>query len=61
MEVVKPEKRYSVEMQNLFIESIFLTHWKDPVYSKAIHEIDHIIKLIKKEPAFAAAPSGAEK
>ncbi|MFC2147060.1 DUF6090 family protein [Bacteroidota bacterium] len=46
---VKPERLYEVEMQNIFVESIYLTSAKDSVYSKAIREIDTIIKLINTE------------
>ena len=46
---VKPEKLYEVEMQNFFVESIYLTSAKDTVYSKALREIDTIIKLINTE------------
>lgn len=46
---VKPEKLYEVEMQNIFVESIYLTSAKDSVYSKALREIDTIIKLINTE------------
>ena len=38
-----------VEMQNFFVESIYLTSAKDTVYSKALREIDTIIKLINTE------------
>ncbi|MGB5386008.1 MAG: hypothetical protein WBN20_04415, partial [Eudoraea sp.] len=46
---VKPERLYEVEMQNIFVESIYLTSAKDTVYSKALREIDTIIKLINTE------------
>lgn len=46
---VKPEKLYEVEMQNFFVESIYLTSAKDTIYSKAIQEIDVIIELINTE------------
>jgi hypothetical protein len=46
---VKPERLYEVEMQNIFVESIYLTSAKDSVYSKAIREIDTIINLINTE------------
>ncbi|MEP0132800.1 MAG: DUF6090 family protein [Eudoraea sp.] len=46
---VKPEKLYEVEMQNFFVESIYLTSAKDTVYSKALREIDAIIELINTE------------
>jgi hypothetical protein len=46
---VQPEKLYGVEMQNIFVESIYLTSAKDSIYSKALHEIDTIIALIDTE------------
>jgi len=46
---VQPEKLYEVEMQNIFVESIYLTSAKDSVYSKALREIDTIIELIDTE------------
>jgi len=49
LEIVKPEKLYSVEIQNFLIESIFLTKAKDSVYKKAQVEIDQIIDRINTE------------
>ncbi len=46
---VQPEKLYEVEMQNIFVESIYLTSAKDSIYSKALREIDTIIALIDTE------------
>jgi len=48
-EAVKPKKLYAVELQNIFVESIYLTAGKDSVYSKALREIDTIIQLIDTE------------
>lgn len=45
----KPEKLYSVELQNIFIESIFLTKGKETVYDQALKEIDSLVVLIDKE------------
>ena len=39
LKVVKPEKLFSVELQNIFIESIFLTKGKATVYDSALNEI----------------------
>ena len=33
---VKPEKLYKVELQNFFVESIYLTKVKDSIYSQAL-------------------------
>jgi hypothetical protein len=49
LEVIKPDKLYAVEMQNLFFESIYLTKGKDSIYRKAIKEINDIIALIDTE------------
>ena len=49
LEIVKPEKLFSVELQNILIESIYLTKGKDAVYNKALNEINMIIELIEKE------------
>jgi hypothetical protein len=49
LHVVKPEKLYSVEIQNIFIESIFLTNGKETVYNLAINAITELIELINKE------------
>ena len=49
LEIVKPDKLYSVEIQNIFIESIFLTKGKTGAYSKALTEIDVIRTLIDNE------------
>ena len=46
---VQPKKLYEVEMQNYFIETIYLTIRKDSVYTKALREIDSIIKMIDNE------------
>lgn len=43
------QKLYEVEMQNYFIENIYLTIRKDSVYTKAIREIDTIINMIDNE------------
>lgn len=49
LQVMKPEKLYSVEMQNIIIESIFLTKGKEKVYNQAMGEIEEIIGLIDGE------------
>ena len=46
---IKPEKLYEVELQNFFVESIYLTKAKDSIYTKALREIDTIISLIDTE------------
>lgn len=49
--VVKPEKLYSVEIQNIFIECIYLTKGKDYVYKQALSETNEIIAIINNELA----------
>jgi len=49
LETVKPEKLYSVEIQNFLFESIYLTKFKDSIYGQAIDEIRTIIDLITEE------------
>ena len=46
---VKPEKLYSVEIQNIFIECIFLSKGKEAIYDQAIGEIEEIVNLIDEE------------
>ena len=49
LKVVKPKIIYSVEIQNIFIECIFLTRSKEAVYNKALDEINYIVELIDKD------------
>ncbi|WP_430974595.1 DUF6090 family protein [Sunxiuqinia rutila] len=49
LEIVKPEKLYSVEIRNFLIESLFLTQAKDSVYKKAQLEINQLIDQINSE------------
>lgn len=46
---VKPEKLYTVEMQNQFVTGMYLMATKDTVYTKAIKEIDALISLLDNE------------
>ena len=46
---VKPEKLYSIEMQNIFMETIYMTAAKDSIYSKALKEIDSLVYYIDEE------------
>jgi len=46
---VHPKKLYEVDLQNYFVESIYLTIRKDSVYTKALREIDTIINMIDNE------------
>ncbi|NQU86246.1 MAG: hypothetical protein HQ541_10840 [Mariniphaga sp.] len=49
MQIIKPEKLFSVEIQNIIIESIYLTKGKDSIYTKALDEIETILELIGEE------------
>ena len=49
MQVIQPEKLYSVELQNIFIESFYLTIGKDSIYGKALNEMQSIIEMIDVE------------
>lgn len=49
MKAIKPEKLYSVDLQNIFIEIIGLAKIKDTVYGQAISEINAISDLIDQE------------
>ena len=46
---VKPEKLYSIEMQNIFTETTYMTAAKDSIYAKALKEIDTLIFYLDKE------------
>jgi hypothetical protein len=46
---VKPEKLYTVEMQNQLVTSMYLMTEKDKVYAKGLKEIDGLIKLLNSE------------
>jgi hypothetical protein len=49
LEIVKPERLYSVEIQNFLVESIYLTKAKELIYGKAISEIDTLHNAIARE------------
>lgn len=49
LHIEKPENLYSVELQNIIIESIYLTAGKDSIYNRALKEINSIGQLIDKE------------
>jgi len=48
-EIIKPDKLYSVGLQNIFFECINLMKIKDTVYKQAIDEIKRIIGMIYTE------------
>ena len=49
MKPVLPERLYSVELQNIFVESIYLTKYKDGMYGKAIGQIDSLNLFLDQE------------
>ena len=49
LQIEKPEKLYSVEIQNIFVECIYLMKGKDFIYNRAIGEMSSIIELINDE------------
>lgn len=49
MKPVKPEKLYSIEMQNNLITSMYMTAAKDTAYTRALKKIDVLINLLNKE------------
>lgn len=46
---VNPKKLYSVDMQNAVVSIMYLTGYKDSIYSRALSEVDDIINLINRE------------
>ena len=49
LEVVKPEKLYGIELQNIFIECVYLTKAKDSIYVRCLNEMKELIKLLNTE------------
>lgn len=49
LEIVKPDRLFSVEIQNFIVESIYLTKAKELIYNKALSEINAIITEIEFE------------
>ena len=49
MEIILPKNLYSVEIQNILFESIYITNGKDSLYQKAINEINSTVEIINKE------------
>jgi hypothetical protein len=49
LKIIKPEKLYSVELQNILIESLFLTKGKEGAYNQAQEDIKTLIGLIDEE------------
>lgn len=49
LSINNPEKLYSIELQKILIESIFLTKGKEAVYDQALSEIDTLVVIIDEE------------
>jgi len=49
LEVIKPKKLYAIELQNIFIECVFLTKAKDSKYNQCLIEMEELIMLLNKE------------
>ena len=49
METLKPDRLYSVELQNIFFEVMYLTMGKDSIYARALREIDGLVETIDGE------------
>jgi len=49
MKAVLPERLFGVEIQNIFVESIYLTKYKDAIYGQAVMQIDSLNLLLDQE------------
>lgn len=49
LEVMQKERLYSVELQNIFVESIYLVEGKAYVYQQALAQIQSILQLMETE------------
>ena len=47
--IIKPDKLYSPEMQNIIYEIRYLSIGKDTIYGRALRQIDRITSLIDSE------------
>lgn len=46
---VNPEKLYGLALQNFFVESIYLTAYKEAIYGRTLSEIDSLLNRIEAE------------
>lgn len=51
LKAARPERLFSLELQNIVVESIYLTKIKDSVYRKALAEIESLQQLIDRQLA----------
>ena len=49
LKVIDPERLYSVDLQNFFVESIYLTAGKNYVCEQALKQINIILGKIEEE------------
>ncbi len=46
---VRPDRLFGIELQNIFVESIYMTKYKDGLYTKAMGQIDSLNLLLDQE------------
>ncbi len=49
MQAVLPDRLFGVEIQNIFVESIYLTKYKEAIYGQALAQIDSLNQLLDLE------------
>ncbi len=49
LKAVRAERLYSLELQNVVVESIYLTRGKDSIYRRALLEIDSLQGLLQRQ------------
>lgn len=49
LKAVDPDRLFATEMQNIFVESIYLTGIKDSLYRRALSEIDSLQELLERQ------------
>ena len=46
---IQPERLYGIALQNIFVESIYLTAYKEAIYARTLSEMDSLLKEIEVE------------
>jgi len=49
LEVIRPDKLYTIALQNIFVECVFLTKAKDLIYNQCLNEMETLIELLNNE------------
>ena len=49
LKAARPERLFGLELQNIVVESIYLTKIKDSIYRKALFEIESLQRLIDRQ------------